>query len=152
MFSGEKLRALEPPVVALRCGHPLHVDCAEAAVRAGGARHVRCPLCRERTSADRLIANKQLRAAVATYQADWAENDKRRRERERDDALRSRVQSLRAVDADDPFARYLVRLHGEIAARPTMRLDDAGDPAIRAALAGVHEPADRGADEPWGYS
>ena len=69
-----------------------------------------------------------------------------------DDALRSRVQSLRAVDADDPFARYLVSLHGEIAARPTMRLDDAGDPAIRAALAGVHEPADRGADEPWGYS
>ena len=69
-----------------------------------------------------------------------------------DDALRSRVQSLRAVDADDPFARYLVSLHGEIAAKPTMRLDDAGDPAIRAALAGVHEPADRGADEPWGYS
>jgi hypothetical protein len=69
-----------------------------------------------------------------------------------DDALRSRVQSLRAVDADDPFARYLVSLHGEIAAKPTMRLDDAGDPAIRAALASVHEPADRGADEPWGYS
>jgi hypothetical protein len=69
-----------------------------------------------------------------------------------DDALRSRVQSLRAVDADDPFARYLVSLHGEIAARPTMRLDDAGDPAIRAALASVHEPADRGADEPWGCS
>ena len=68
------------------------------------------------------------------------------------DALRSRVQSLRAVDADDPFARYLVSLHGEIAAQPTMRLDDAGDPAIRAALAGVHEPADRGADEPWGCS
>ncbi|KAH8049864.1 patatin-like phospholipase [Aureococcus anophagefferens] len=45
-----------------------------------------------------------------------------------DDPLRSRVQSLRAVDADDPFARYLVSLHGEIAARPTMRLDDAGDP------------------------
>ena len=69
-----------------------------------------------------------------------------------DDSLRSRVQSLRAVDADDPFARYLVSLHGEIAAQPTMRLDDAGDPAIRAALAGVSEPADRGADGLWGYS
>ena len=71
-----------------------------------------------------------------------------------DDALRSRVQSLRAVDADDPFARYLVSLHGEIAARPTMRLDDAGDPAIRAPLTRFHEDdrgAHRGADESWGY-
>jgi len=38
---------LAPPIVALRCGHPLHVECAEAAVAAGGARHVRCPMCRE---------------------------------------------------------------------------------------------------------
>ncbi|KAK7232426.1 hypothetical protein SO694_00032132 [Aureococcus anophagefferens] len=71
-----------------------------------------------------------------------------------DDALRSRVQSLRAVDADDPFARYLVSLHGEIAARPTMRLDDAGDPAIRAPLTRFHEDdrgAHRGADESSGY-
>ncbi|KAH8049068.1 hypothetical protein JL722_12068 [Aureococcus anophagefferens] len=62
--------------------------------------------------------------------------------------------SLRAVDADDPFARYLVSLHGEIAARPTMRLDDAGDPAIRAPLTRFHEDdrgAHRGADESWGY-
>lgn len=41
------LRGLVPPIVALRCGHPLHVECAEAAVLAGGARHVLCPLCRE---------------------------------------------------------------------------------------------------------
>ncbi|CAE8642648.1 unnamed protein product [Polarella glacialis] len=41
------LQALSPPIVALRCGHPLHVECAEAAVSAGGPRHVRCPLCRE---------------------------------------------------------------------------------------------------------
>ena len=41
------LKALDPPVVTLRCGHPLHVECAEAAVAAGPARHVRCPLCRE---------------------------------------------------------------------------------------------------------
>ncbi|KAH8070635.1 patatin-like phospholipase [Aureococcus anophagefferens] len=71
-----------------------------------------------------------------------------------DDALRSRAQSLRAVDADDPFARYLVSLHGEIAARPTMRLDDAGDPAIRAPLTRFHEDdrgAHRGADESSGY-
>lgn len=43
----QALQALKPSVVALRCGHPLHVECAEAAVTAGGARHVRCPLCRE---------------------------------------------------------------------------------------------------------
>lgn len=43
----QELQRLEPPLVALRCGHPLHVECAEAAVSAGGARHVRCPLCRE---------------------------------------------------------------------------------------------------------
>eukprot|EP00928_Gymnodinium_smaydae_P005628 TRINITY_DN11910_c0_g7_i1.p1 TRINITY_DN11910_c0_g7~~TRINITY_DN11910_c0_g7_i1.p1 ORF type:complete len:813 (-),score=50.79 TRINITY_DN11910_c0_g7_i1:238-2583(-) len=43
----QALRLLDPPVVALRCGHPLHTSCAEAAVKAGGARHVRCPLCRE---------------------------------------------------------------------------------------------------------
>ncbi|CAE7486764.1 unnamed protein product [Symbiodinium natans] len=41
------LRALQPPILALRCGHPLHVDCATAAVAASAARHVRCPLCRE---------------------------------------------------------------------------------------------------------
>ena len=41
------LQALDPPVVALRCGHALHVECAEAAVSAAAARHVRCPLCRE---------------------------------------------------------------------------------------------------------
>merc|ERR1719362_49801 len=41
------LQTLEPPVVVLCCGHPLHVGCAEAAVRASEARHVRCPLCRE---------------------------------------------------------------------------------------------------------
>ncbi|KAH8065235.1 hypothetical protein JL722_2144 [Aureococcus anophagefferens] len=65
----------------------------------------------------------------------------------RDSAL-GRVQSLRAVDADDPFARYLVSLHGEIAARPTMRLDDAGDPRS-APLTRFHEDdrgAHRGAD------
>jgi len=42
-----RLQGLDPPIVALRCGHPLHVECAEAAVAAAGARHVRCPLCRE---------------------------------------------------------------------------------------------------------
>lgn len=43
----EELLREFPPIVVLRCGHPLHVECAEAAVAAGGARHVRCPLCRE---------------------------------------------------------------------------------------------------------
>eukprot|EP00401_Gymnodinium_catenatum_P038916 CAMPEP_0117545280 /NCGR_PEP_ID=MMETSP0784-20121206/46013_1 /TAXON_ID=39447 /ORGANISM="" /LENGTH=740 /DNA_ID=CAMNT_0005342121 /DNA_START=207 /DNA_END=2429 /DNA_ORIENTATION=- len=43
----EELRSLSPPVVVLRCGHALHVQCAEAAVAAGGAHHVRCPLCRQ---------------------------------------------------------------------------------------------------------
>lgn len=41
------LAALEPAVVGLRCGHALHVECAEAAVRVAELRHVRCPLCRE---------------------------------------------------------------------------------------------------------
>lgn len=41
------LLGLVPPVVVLRCGHPLHGECAEAAVASGGARHVRCPVCRE---------------------------------------------------------------------------------------------------------
>mmetsp|Transcript_32561 Transcript_32561/g.59513 ORF Transcript_32561/g.59513 Transcript_32561/m.59513 type:complete len:786 (+) Transcript_32561:78-2435(+) len=46
------LRALVPPIVALRCGHPLHLECAQAALEAasraaGGQHHVRCPLCRE---------------------------------------------------------------------------------------------------------
>lgn len=41
------LAALEPPVVGLRCGHVLHVECATAAVRVAQRRHVRCPLCRE---------------------------------------------------------------------------------------------------------
>ena len=39
--------ALEPPIVGLRCGHVLHLECAEAAVRVADRRHVRCPLCRE---------------------------------------------------------------------------------------------------------
>eukprot|EP00927_Polykrikos_kofoidii_P085473 TRINITY_DN9309_c0_g1_i1.p1 TRINITY_DN9309_c0_g1~~TRINITY_DN9309_c0_g1_i1.p1 ORF type:complete len:552 (-),score=34.83 TRINITY_DN9309_c0_g1_i1:247-1770(-) len=43
----EKLRRLDPPVVVTRCGHALHVQCAEAAVAAASANHVRCPLCRQ---------------------------------------------------------------------------------------------------------
>ena len=42
-----RLLALRPPVVALRCGHTLHLECAEQCVRAAAGRHVRCPLCRE---------------------------------------------------------------------------------------------------------
>eukprot|EP00439_Symbiodinium_sp_Y106_P075405 s923_g14.t4 len=42
------LRALEPPILALRCGHPLHLECAMAAVTASSERHVRCPLCQGR--------------------------------------------------------------------------------------------------------
>eukprot|EP00434_Breviolum_minutum_P039331 symbB.v1.2.034923.t1/scaffold4596.1/size37583/2 len=41
------LQQLQPPIVALRCGHPLHLDCAEAAVSASRTRHLRCPLCRQ---------------------------------------------------------------------------------------------------------
>jgi hypothetical protein len=41
------LRATDPPAVALRCGHVLHVACAEQAVAAVPNRHMRCPLCRE---------------------------------------------------------------------------------------------------------
>eukprot|EP00927_Polykrikos_kofoidii_P032471 TRINITY_DN27655_c0_g1_i1.p1 TRINITY_DN27655_c0_g1~~TRINITY_DN27655_c0_g1_i1.p1 ORF type:complete len:777 (-),score=65.26 TRINITY_DN27655_c0_g1_i1:237-2567(-) len=47
--AAEALRALSPPVIALLCGHPLHLGCAEAAVAAstGLNGHLRCPLCRE---------------------------------------------------------------------------------------------------------
>ena len=45
--AAQTLAALEPPVVGLRCGHALHLECAEAAVRVADRRHVRCPLCRE---------------------------------------------------------------------------------------------------------
>jgi hypothetical protein len=42
------LRALVPPVVALPCGHPLHLECAHQMFAvAQGARQLRCPLCRE---------------------------------------------------------------------------------------------------------
>mmetsp|Transcript_18294 Transcript_18294/g.42714 ORF Transcript_18294/g.42714 Transcript_18294/m.42714 type:complete len:770 (+) Transcript_18294:85-2394(+) len=41
------LRALVPPIVALRCGHPLHLECAQAALEVASQHHVRCPLCRE---------------------------------------------------------------------------------------------------------
>ncbi|CAK9088183.1 Uncharacterized protein SCF082_LOCUS41646 [Durusdinium trenchii] len=41
------LQVLDPSIVALRCGHPLHVECATAAVSASSSRHVRCPLCRQ---------------------------------------------------------------------------------------------------------
>lgn len=41
------LRGLTPPVIALRCGHALHIGCANMAVANAGNRHVRCPLCRE---------------------------------------------------------------------------------------------------------
>ena len=44
------LRHLTPPMVALRCGHPLHVECAERSVHGADGRHVRCPLCREPVS------------------------------------------------------------------------------------------------------
>ena len=40
-------QVLDPSIVALRCGHPLHVECATAAVSASSSRHVRCPLCRQ---------------------------------------------------------------------------------------------------------
>lgn len=43
----QELRRLDPPVVVTRCGHALHVQCAEAAVAAAGDHHVRCPLCRQ---------------------------------------------------------------------------------------------------------
>ena len=46
----ETLRNQQPPLVALRCGHVLHMSCAEDLVRAADARHVRCPLCREPVS------------------------------------------------------------------------------------------------------
>jgi len=45
--ASRKLASGEPPILALRCGHPLHTDCATSAVAAAGDRHVRCPLCRE---------------------------------------------------------------------------------------------------------
>ncbi|KAK3245051.1 hypothetical protein CYMTET_45364 [Cymbomonas tetramitiformis] len=45
--AAQELRALKPSVIGLRCGHPLHVQCAEAAIRGANQRHVRCPLCRE---------------------------------------------------------------------------------------------------------
>eukprot|EP00808_Paulinella_micropora_P002103 g43625.t1 len=44
------LQKLRPAAIALRCGHPLHVECAEQAVVAASNRHVRCPLCREPVS------------------------------------------------------------------------------------------------------
>jgi hypothetical protein len=50
------LRSAEPPIVALRCGHCLHIECAEPAVRAAESRHVRCPLCREPVSLTGAVA------------------------------------------------------------------------------------------------
>jgi len=41
------LRALDPPVVTLPCGHPLHMACAQQLIETVTARHMRCPLCRE---------------------------------------------------------------------------------------------------------
>ena len=42
-----ELQKLNPPVVALRCGHCLHLECAEMAIKSAAMRHVKCPLCRE---------------------------------------------------------------------------------------------------------
>eukprot|EP00927_Polykrikos_kofoidii_P078645 TRINITY_DN75452_c0_g1_i1.p1 TRINITY_DN75452_c0_g1~~TRINITY_DN75452_c0_g1_i1.p1 ORF type:complete len:785 (+),score=77.67 TRINITY_DN75452_c0_g1_i1:200-2554(+) len=36
-----------PPIIGLRCGHTLHTECAEAAVRSADGGQARCPLCRE---------------------------------------------------------------------------------------------------------
>ena len=44
------LQALRPPLVVLRCGHALHLECAETTVHFANGRHMRCPLCREPAS------------------------------------------------------------------------------------------------------
>lgn len=49
--AAQELAILEPPLCGLRCGHVLHVECAEAALRVANRRHVRCPLCREPVTA-----------------------------------------------------------------------------------------------------
>lgn len=48
--ASQALRGALPPIIAFRCGHCLHLECAEQAVAAAEARHVRCPLCREPVS------------------------------------------------------------------------------------------------------
>ena len=47
----EALRGLDPSVVALRCGQPLHADCARCAAAHSAGWPVRCPLCREPVTA-----------------------------------------------------------------------------------------------------
>jgi hypothetical protein len=41
------LQQLDPSVVGLRCGHPLHTECARHAIATADGWHLRCPLCRE---------------------------------------------------------------------------------------------------------
>jgi hypothetical protein len=45
------LSKLDPSVVGLRCGHPLHSECARSAIANSTGWHMRCPLCREPVTA-----------------------------------------------------------------------------------------------------
>ena len=66
--------------------------CGESACDGCARRHIaesggRCPLCRAASPADRLVANRSLRAAVATYQAEWGKRERDNLAQQRDLAL-----------------------------------------------------------------
>lgn len=62
-------------VVLPCCGEAACDDCARTALMATGE----CPLCQRHVTADQLIPNKRLRAAVDKHLVDWVELDRRRR-------------------------------------------------------------------------
>jgi hypothetical protein len=45
--AARKLQTIDPACLALRCGHLLHLRCAEEVLQSDVGRHHRCPLCRQ---------------------------------------------------------------------------------------------------------
>ena len=67
------------------CGESASEDAARSALNRTG----RCPLCQSSMTADRLVPNRSIRAAVATFIVDWGRLEKDRLTRERDDGAAS---------------------------------------------------------------
>jgi hypothetical protein len=45
--AARKLQTIDPACIALRCGHLLHLSCADEVLQSEVGRHHRCPLCRQ---------------------------------------------------------------------------------------------------------